>query len=80
MGAGRDVEEHHLIRALFVVAKGKLDWIAHIAQATLFRASKLDAPGDLSAVDIQARYDASRQHGEVLNGRVEGGSRTMDRA
>jgi hypothetical protein len=59
MGAGRDVEEHHFIRALIVVAQRQLDRIPDIAQSALFGDAELLASGDLAVVHIEARNDAS---------------------
>jgi hypothetical protein len=57
--AGRDVEEHHFISALFVVADGQFDGIADVAQFAGFGAPELHAPRYLAAVNIKARNDSA---------------------
>ena len=61
--ARRDIEEHHLIRALFVVAFGQLNGIAHVTEFAAFGLAELDAPRHLAVMDIKAGDDASRKHG-----------------
>jgi len=63
---GRDVEEDHFIRALFIVTERKFDWVTHVAEPARLSASKLHAAGDVSVVDIQAGNDSFRQHGTIV--------------
>ena len=64
---GGDVEEHHFVRALFVVAHGEFNRIAHVAQAALFGDAKLDAARDFAIVNVETRDDTFGQHRERLN-------------
>ena len=62
----RDVEKHHLVRALVIVAQREFDGIAHIAKAALFGDAKLHAAGNLPVMHIEARYDTFRDHRRKL--------------
>ena len=53
----RDVEEHELVGALGVVARGELDRVAGIAELL-----EPDALDDAARVDVQARDDPLREH------------------
>src|SRR5688572_28798482 len=57
-----DVEKNHLIRALLVVADGKLHWVAHIPQLARLGLSELHTTGHLLRMHIQTWYDSLRQH------------------
>ena len=50
---GGNVQEHDLIGALAIICRGKLDWIARVAQF-----HKVDALHNASALDVQTRNDA----------------------
>src|ERR1019366_9136082 len=66
MGRGCDVEEHHLVGALLVVAQGQFHRIAHIAQPAGLGDAEPHAAGDLAAMHVQAGYDTfSDHHGGV---------------
>ena len=52
--AGGDVEEHHLVGALFVIAHGQLDGIAHVAQLARLGPAEADAARDLAVMHVQA--------------------------
>ncbi len=67
MRTGSDVEEHHFVRALFVVTDGQLDRVADIAEFAGFGAAKLHAARDVAAVDVQARDNAASEHYLALN-------------
>ena len=64
--AGGDVEEHHFVRALLVVAQRQLDGIADVAQFARFGLAELDAAGDLAVMDVQARNDTFCHHGRDM--------------
>jgi hypothetical protein len=59
MRAGRDVEKHHFVGALFVVTDGQFDRVAHVAEFSGFGAPELHAARDLAAVNVQARNDSA---------------------
>ena len=63
---GGDVEEHHLVRALLVVAQGEFHGVANVAQTALFGDAELDAASDVAVMDIQARDDTFCNHGSIL--------------
>ena len=62
MSAGRDVEEYHFVRALFIVTDGELHRITDIAQFTGLGTPKLHTAGDMTAVNVKARNDSPGQH------------------
>jgi hypothetical protein len=62
MGAGRDVEENHLIGALIVVPQREFDGVANVPETALLGTPKLHAARDFPIVDIQAWNDAFCQH------------------
>ena len=66
MRRGGDVEEHHLIGALLVVAQGQFDRVAHIAQPAGFGDAEPDAAGDLAVMHVQARYDTFSDHRPMI--------------
>ncbi len=65
MRGGGDVEEHHFIRALLVVAQGQFHRVAHVAEFARFGFAELDAAGDVAAMDIEAGNDAAGEHSVV---------------
>ena len=70
MGGGGDVEEDHLVRALFVVADRQLHRIADIAEAALLGDTELHAAGDLTVMHVETGNDSFGQHvGETLKHR-----------
>ena len=62
MGTGCDVEEHHLISTLVIIAQRQFDGIAHVAQLTRFGPAELDAARDLAIMHIQAWDNAFGNH------------------
>ena len=66
MRAGRDVEEHHLIGPLLVVAEGQLHRIADVAQFPGLGLSEPDAARDLARMHVQARNDSLCYHDEIF--------------
>ena len=54
MGAGGDIEEHHLISTLVIIAQRQFDGIADVSQLTRFGPAELDAARDLAIMHIQA--------------------------
>jgi hypothetical protein len=62
MRGGGDVEEHHFVRALLVVAEREFHGVADVAQAALFGHAELDAARDVAVVDIETRDDAFGNH------------------
>jgi hypothetical protein len=64
MGAGRNVEEHHLIGPLLVVPNRQLDGVADIPEFTGLRLAKLDTPGYLARMHIEAGDYAFGDHAE----------------
>src|ERR1051325_10211248 len=61
--AGGDVEEHHLVGALRVVAQGERDGIADVAQFAGLGLAELHAAGDVAVVHVKAGDDAFGEHG-----------------
>ena len=58
LDGGRDVEEHELVGAFGVVARGELDRVAGVAEVL-----EPHALHDAARVDVQARDDPLREHG-----------------
>src|SRR5256885_2320896 len=56
--AGGDVEEHHFVRALFVVTQREFDGVADVAQFARFGPAELNAARDLAIMHVQAGNDA----------------------
>jgi len=59
---GGDVEEHHFVRALLVVAEREFHRVADVAQATGFRDAELDAARDVAVVNVEAGNDTFCNH------------------
>jgi hypothetical protein len=57
VGAGGDVKEHHLVRALVVVTHRKLDRVPDVAQAAALGPAELHTASDLSVMDIKTGND-----------------------
>ena len=62
MRRGGDVEEHHFIRALLVVAERQLDRVADVAKFARLGLAELDAARNLAVVNIEARNDSFGHH------------------
>ena len=63
---GGDVEEHHFVRALFIVAERELHRVADVAQAALLGHAELDAARDLAVVNVETRNDTFCNHNGIL--------------
>jgi len=59
---GGDVEEHHFIRALLVVAEREFHGVANVAQAAFFSDAELDAAGDVAVVNVETRDNTFCNH------------------
>ena len=64
MRGGGDVEEHHFVRALLVVAEGEFHGVADVAQAALLGDAELDAARDMAVVDVETRDDTFCNHAD----------------
>jgi hypothetical protein len=71
MCARRDVEKHHLIRALVVVAHGQFDRVTDFAQAAGLGAPELHAAGHFSVVNVEAGDHTFGQHEVGDGGEIE---------
>src|SRR4051812_34891863 len=66
MGAGGDVEEDHLIGALFIVANGEFHRVSDFPQASLLGATKLNSAGHFPVVNVETGNDTFCEHLQVL--------------
>ncbi len=57
-----DIKEHHLIGALIIVAKRKLDRVADGAKSAFLGTPELHAAGDFPIMHIEARNDTFTEH------------------
>jgi hypothetical protein len=78
LGRGGDVEEDEFVGALLIIANGKLDRIADVAQAVVFRPSELLAAGDESVVDVETGNDTFGEHGQPNLERREFADKLID--
>ena len=65
MRGGGDVEEHHFVRALLVVAEGEFHRVADVAQFARLGLAELDAARDLAVVNVETRNDSFGNHHHI---------------
>ena len=62
MRGGGDVEEHHFVRALLVVAEREFHGVADVAQFARLGLAELDAARDLARMHVETRNDSFGNH------------------
>ena len=65
MRRGGDVEEHHFVRALLVVAEREGDRVADVAEFARLGLAELDAARDLAVVNVETRNDSFGNHRHI---------------
>ena len=68
MGTRGNIEKHHFIGTLIVIAECELHRVPDIAEFACLRFAKLDTPCYFSVVDIKTRDDTFCNHGNIKNG------------
>jgi hypothetical protein len=75
MRGGGDVEKHHFVRALLVIAERECDGVADIAKLAFLGFAELDAARDLAGVNVQARNHSFGNHASIKGGVAPEGKR-----
>jgi hypothetical protein len=68
MRRGGDVEKHHFVGTLLVIAERELHGVADIAEFARLSLAELDPARNLAGVDIEAGNDSFGNHAIIKGG------------